>query len=97
MSKQANDSTTTADARAFACKKVWEQDAPVLHVSHDADGDWQFQCGGDEHNSADQAVLIHVSHMFDLWAELQVVADLAAGSYAWRTSTTKPWKRYKNP
>src|SRR5688572_28543470 len=23
--------------------------APVLHVSHDSDGDWQFLCGGNEH------------------------------------------------
>jgi len=67
----------------------------VLQVCHDADGDWQFLCGGDEHTTPGEAVLIHAAHMFDLQPELQEVADLPYGFYAWRTSTNEPWKRYK--
>jgi len=29
----------------FICARV-RDGAPVLHVTHDADGDWQFLCGG---------------------------------------------------
>jgi hypothetical protein len=29
----------------FTCKRVAEG-APILHVSHEEDGDWQFLCGG---------------------------------------------------
>ena len=83
------------DLRAFACKRVWEQGEPILHVSHDLDGGWQFLCGGDEHKSPSEATLIHAKHMFDLRPDLKEVADLAPGFYAWRASTTEPWQRYK--
>jgi hypothetical protein len=83
------------NARGFTCKRVWEQGEPVLHVCHDLDGDWQFLCGGDEHTSPDEAVLIHAKHMFELQSGLKDVADLAPGLYARRASTTEPWKTYK--
>jgi hypothetical protein len=52
-------------------------------------------CGGDEHTSAGEAVLIHAAHMFDLQPDLQEVADLPEGFYGWRNSANEPWKRYK--
>ena len=85
------------EARAFACKRVWEQGEPILHVVHGLNGDWQFLCGGDEHTSPDEAVLIHARHMFDLRPDdLRGVANLTFGFYAWRASTTEPWKIYKD-
>ncbi|MFN7132177.1 MAG: hypothetical protein ACK4N5_08845, partial [Myxococcales bacterium] len=33
----------------FLCAHV-ASGAPVLYVSHDEDGDWQFLCGADEHD-----------------------------------------------
>jgi hypothetical protein len=82
-------------ARGFACKRVWEQGEPVLRVCHELDGDWQFLCGGVEHTSSDEAVLIHPRHMFELHSSLRDVADLAPGLYAWRASATEPWKTCK--
>ena len=87
--------STFEDVRAFACRNVWERHAPILQVCHDDSGDWQFLCGGNEHTTPDEAVVIHAHHMFDLYPELQEVADLTPGFYAWRTSSTAPWERYK--
>lgn len=85
-----------SDIQGFACRKVWDEGAPILQVCLDDDGTWQFLCGGDEHTSADQAVLIHARHMFDLQPELSEVAGLAPGYYAWRNTVSEPWQIYKD-
>jgi hypothetical protein len=73
--------------RAFACKKVWEDSAPVLRVCHDADGTWQFLCGGDDHTTPDEAVVIHAQRMFDLRPELIELASPESGFSLSRHST----------
>lgn len=35
------------DLGVFTCLHVIEEGQPILHVSHDAEGDWQFLCGLD--------------------------------------------------
>ena len=33
----------------FTCFHVLEEDKPILYVSHDEDGYWQFLCGKEHH------------------------------------------------
>ncbi len=35
----------------YVCARV-AQGSPILYVSHDADGDWQFLCGGTHEDGA---------------------------------------------
>lgn len=84
------------EARAFACRKVWEQNAPILHVLHETDGDWQFLCG-DDHPSADEAVLLHAQHVFDRFPDMAAVSDIRPGFYRWRNAPDQAWKEYRIP
>ena len=81
--------------QGFVCKKVWEGGAPVLHVTHDEDGAWQFLCRDNEHTSPDEAGIIHARHMFDLHPDLAGLATLRRGFYAWRDAVWEPWQTYR--
>ncbi len=39
----------------FTCRHVLEENKPILYVSHDKDGYWQFLCGG-SHKEEDERV-----------------------------------------
>jgi hypothetical protein len=41
----------------FSCDHVVSGQKPILYVSHDAEGDWQFLCGGDDHTEANAKVI----------------------------------------
>jgi hypothetical protein len=81
--------------RGFACRNVWEKHAPILYVSRDSEGDWQFLCGGNEHTSAKEARLIHAIHAFDLFPNLNALRDLGLGESARRESPEESWVRYR--
>ncbi len=48
-----NETKTTS---CITCIHVLEHDKPVLYVTHDSDGDWQFLCGMDNHAEDDAKV-----------------------------------------
>ena len=74
---------------AFCCRHVVEGD-PILYVSHDRDGDWQFLCGCDEHASADCVVLC-LGDVVKRDASLNALAKMCGGHFAERPSSTAPW------
>jgi hypothetical protein len=81
----------TAEVWAIACKRVWNEDAAVLNVYHELDGEWQFVCGGDEHDSPDAAVRIHAVHAFDRFSDIAEVRGLQSGERASRSAAGEPW------
>lgn len=48
-----SDAPNTA---CFTCCHVLEENKPILYVSHDEDGYWQFLCGGN-HKEEDARVV----------------------------------------
>jgi len=64
---------------------------PIRYIIHHSDGGWQFLDGGDV--SDDDAVVIHIKHILEEHPEIRSLADLPAGSQAWRDNEETEWKR----
>jgi hypothetical protein len=74
----------------FVCKHVAER-APILFVSHDADGDWQFLCGG-AHGDVEGARLICLEEVVAADPSLNELAELCEGQQATRESVSAGWQ-----
>lgn len=75
----------------FTTKPVIHDDHPILLVSHDAEGDWQFLCGTT--NRAEDAAVVALGEMLKHDPSIGKVADLPEGWRAFRKSLKAPWKR----
>jgi hypothetical protein len=80
---------------AFCCEHVFARERPILRVSHDHDGDWQFLCG-DSH-AGGQPKLICMGCVLERDGTLVAVADLPLGWGADRQVPGAPWVREENP
>jgi hypothetical protein len=70
------------------------QGSPILLVSHDEDGDWQFLCGTT--NELSEAALVCLGDMLARDDTLNQVADLPEGWMAERSTVGAPWARSRN-
>lgn len=75
----------------FTTTPVIEGQLPILHVSHDQDGDWQFLCGTTQRT--EDAKLVCLSEMIEMHPSLAELATLPAGWYAERSTIDDPWTR----
>jgi hypothetical protein len=74
-----------------ACRKVVDG-APILYVSHDSDGDWQFLCGGDHEDTVtDGAVMRCLGCMVAGDQALNNIAGLGRDQVASRERVGAPW------
>jgi hypothetical protein len=76
---------------AFVTGAVHRGELPILLVLHEEDGAWQFLDGGAV--SEDDALMLHVEHVFDEHPELRHLVDLPEGWVAERESVTGGWRR----
>lgn len=83
--------TDAKNRLAFTTRQVIEQAHPILLVSHDADGDWQFLCGGAD-DEADGRVVCLKNIVAD-HPSVAELADLPVGWRAFRESPHDPWQR----
>jgi hypothetical protein len=75
----------------FICKRVAEG-ATILHVSHEADGDWQFLCGGQhEDDGEDGALVVCLEGVVVRDPSLNELAEMCRGSYADRAAQGESW------
>lgn len=79
-----------ADRGIITCQRVADG-APVLHVSHDEDGDWQFLCGGDHSDGGDEAVLSCLRCLVARDATLKELGELCRNQEASRPAAGKSW------
>ena len=79
--------------RVIVCSHVAEDGLPVLYVSHDADDDWQFLCGGDDHTRVEQVRFACWTCMMQQDASLEAVLDLGLGETAERHDASAHWRR----
>lgn len=78
----------------FTCSKVWDEAKPILRVSHDGDGDWQFLCGGlHDEESGDEIRFVCLEHLVERDSTLNQVADLCRHWSAERTTADAEWER----
>jgi hypothetical protein len=72
--------------------RILRGESPLRLVTHDLDdGAWQFLDG--EHVFEDDAVVVALGEIVQLDDGLLALADLPAGSYAWRAGPGQPWTR----
>jgi hypothetical protein len=71
-----------------------EETLPVLLVSHDTDGDWQFLCGTT--NRTEDGRLVSLGCIFERDRTLASVADLPEGWRASRAAVGADWCREKS-
>ena len=64
---------------------------PILLVSHDEDGDWQFLCGTT--NDPKDAAIVCLGCAYQKDRSIGLLADLPLGWKAWRDSIDEPWER----
>ena len=81
-----------ANTAAFTTTRVLYDNFPVLVVSHDEDGEWQFLCGTTTASSDGLVVCLGCAYERDL--TLSQVADLPQGWQAQRRHVGGPWERY---
>ena len=79
----------------FCCGRVHRNERPILLVTHETDGDWQFLCGGTDHDSED-LFYVHLHHMLDADQTLHVLGDLHLGWEAERPDVANSWIRTKS-
>jgi hypothetical protein len=80
---------------AFCCEHVFLSERPILFVTHDHDGDWQFLCGG--MHPDDKPRLVCLGCMSEKDATLWVLADMPPGWDADRENEDMVWKREETP
>lgn len=76
---------------AFTTTKVLREGYPVLLVSHDHDGDWQFLCGTTNNSAHGAIICLGCAYQED--RSVGELADLPIGWQAWRDSVGAPWER----
>ena len=68
------------DTMCFTCSHVLNDKEPVLYISHDEDGCWQFLCG--RCHTEDEARIVSLAEMIEIDKSVAKFADLKCGEYA---------------
>jgi hypothetical protein len=77
------------DRRVYTTRFVLDDDYPILVVSHDPDGEWEFLCGTTDKPKDAREVLL--GEIVDLDERVREVADLPVGWRAQRSDPGGPW------
>ena len=81
-----SDAPNTA---CFTCRHVLEEHKPIVYVSHDEDGYWQFLCEK-SHNATD-ARIVSLSEILEIDSSMASFAKLDCGYYAELENTQSDW------
>lgn len=74
---------------------VFRKELPILLVTDDSGGDWQFLDGGIL--DAKDAFAVHAHHVFDENPDVRPLADVREGWVAERSSVGSEWERFPQP
>ena len=83
------------NSAVFSIRSIVKDGAPILHVSHDADDDWQFL--GIETPRLEDAMVICFHDIVDRDPSLRQLANLPLWWHARRKSRNDPLRREPNP
>ena len=68
------------NTRCFTCCHILDANKPILYVSHDEDGEWQFLCG--KKHVPEEARLVALSEIISRQKNVIDLSDLKYGEYA---------------
>ncbi len=80
------------DTTCFTCCHVLDEHKPILYVSHDEDGYWQFLCGGV--HKEDDARIVSLAHILNIDDSITDLTDLDYGEYAEAEDSESDWIKY---
>lgn len=80
---------------AYLSGSVYRKELPILLVTHDEGGDWQFLDGGEV--NVEDGLAVHIHHVFDEHPDVRALADLPEGWAAERASAAAEWERFPQP
>lgn len=83
--------TEAKNLGVFTTRQVLEDGHPILLVTHDDDGDWQFLCGTT--SDTDDCRLVGLEFMAEHDSSVADLADLPLGWQAFRDGPDEPWQR----
>lgn len=89
MNHGTTEFSEAAHTAAFTCCHVLDG-APILFVSHDADGDWQFLCGRESHCSS-EGRLVGIRDLAARDPSLNELAKMCTGHHAERATGASFW------
>ena|SRR5215469_8346863 len=78
----------------ICCCHVFRRERKVLFVDREG-GDWQFLCGGTDHNGAKDAKWVMVRVLLEFDPSLDELGDLPPEWEAERKDLSSPWLRTK--
>lgn len=81
--------------RSYTTKRIANGEEPVLYVSHEDDGDWQFH--GASESRLESATIACLHHFVDADPTIGELADLPLGWRAWRDHVGGDWRREPKP
>ncbi len=73
----------------FTCCHILDEHKPILYVSHDEDGYWQFLCG--EKHKEEDARIISLTAILEIDESMSDLAELDYGEYAEAKNETSDW------
>ena len=89
MNKKAFPFEDAPNTACFTCSHVLEDGKPILYVSHDEDGYWQFLCGGQ--HTAEDARVVSLESILNLDETMGDLAELDYGEYAEAKNRASEW------
>lgn len=81
--------TDAPNTACFTCCHVADEHKPILYVSHDEDGFWQFLCGGN-HTESD-ARIVSLAEILRIDGSIADLADLDYGEIAEAADENSDW------
>ena len=86
----------SADTACFVCDHILRRQRPILHVTHDHDGYWQFICGQNDHYETNGKV-ISIEEATKIDNTINDLYEMPMGVGADRESVNDKWVPYKLP
>ena len=87
--------SAAVDTIAYCTDKVAREHFPVLQVTHDHQGDWQFLDATTDEPG--ECVLLCFGCVYELDSTLGGISDLPRGWGAFRQEVGAEWERWENP
>jgi hypothetical protein len=77
----------------LVCTHFFDDGQPLVRVSHDSDGDWQFLCGADHSQcSAEEAKMVCLEHVVAREPSVNGLAGMCTSHSATRASPAAEWE-----
>lgn len=80
----------TKNTACFVCNHVFDKSKPILYVTHDSDGYWQFLCGED-HHTEDDIKVISLLQAVTLDATINDLYEMPLNAGAERKQINEKW------